>query len=215
MYDAIHISDLHIGSTVCQLEKIEKFLWELPPVRRLVLGGDVLQSVDNRLTKRHWKVLSSLRKLSDTLELVWVSGNHDADAEHIAHLIGAHWCRSYAYRSGDEKILTVHGDIFDDFLKEHPVITHLADWFHLWIQKLSPDWAFELKRSSKTYLRCAEIVREKACRYAKKHDADIIICGHTHHAEHDNGFYYNTGCWTQPVCSFVTVDNGKVYLDKL
>lgn len=188
----------------------------MPSTQRLVLNGDVLENTEHRLTKLHWKVLSLLRRLSDQLELVWVRGNHDYDADPIAHLIGANFVTEYEFQSGGRKVLCVHGDTWDRFLTQHPVLTNLADWFYLWMPRLSRNLAVNAKRSSKTFLRCVERVREEASGYGKSKKIDVIVCGHTHHAESLEGdgclggrpTYYNTGCWTDHHCHYWTVQGG-------
>jgi UDP-2,3-diacylglucosamine pyrophosphatase LpxH len=228
MLDAIVLSDLHLGSVSCQVRAIQAFLEELPSTHRLVLNGDVLENTEHRLTKQHWKVLSQLRRLSDVLELVWVRGNHDQDADPIAHLIGANFVSEYEFQSGDRNILCVHGDTWDKFLTAHPILTDVADWFYLRIQRMSRRLAVSTKRSSKTFLRCVERVREEAIAYAQSKMMDIVVCGHTHHAESIEGggyqswrpTYWNTGCWTDHHCHYWTVQDGfaevrEVATDKL
>ena len=68
--DAIIISDLHLGSENSQARLITQFLESLIDqtlrTRRLIINGDVFDSIDfRRLKKTHWKVLSTLRHLSD------------------------------------------------------------------------------------------------------------------------------------------------------
>jgi UDP-2,3-diacylglucosamine pyrophosphatase LpxH len=217
--DAILLSDLHLGSTSCQVRAIQQFLVELPATCKLVLIGDVVESTGSRLTKQHWRVLSRLRKLSDQLELVWVRGNHDCDAESVAHLIGAVFVPEYVFESGDRRVLCVHGDAWDRFLTDHPVITHIADWFYLNMQRISRQLAISAKRKSKTFLRCVDRVRAEAIEYAKAKRADVVICGHTHFAEAPSELgraspaYFNTGSWTDHHCHYLTVHNGDVRLE--
>jgi metallophosphoesterase superfamily enzyme len=100
MLDALLLSDLHLGAESCHVRAVQGLLETLPPTARLVLIGDVLENTEYRLTKQHWRVLSQLRKLADQLELVWVQGNHDFDAESVAHLIGAAFVPEYLFESG-------------------------------------------------------------------------------------------------------------------
>jgi UDP-2,3-diacylglucosamine pyrophosphatase LpxH len=223
MFDGLVLSDLHLGSESCQVRAIQSFLEEMPPTARLVLLGDVLENTEHRLTKQHWKVLSQLRKLSDDLELVWVRGNHDFEADPIAHLIGANFVTEYEFASGGRQILCVHGDAWDRFITEHPFLTDLADWFYLRIQRMSRHLAVNAKRSSKTFLRCVERVREEAIVYAQARQCDIVVCGHTHLAEvleadsQEAGQpdYYNTGCWTDHHCHYWTVEGGVAQLHQV
>jgi UDP-2,3-diacylglucosamine pyrophosphatase LpxH len=215
VYDAILLSDLHLGAEACQVEALQDFIETLPATQKLILNGDVLENTEFRLTKQHWRVLSHFRKLADRLELVWVRGNHDYDAESVAHLIGAAFVPEYRFESGGRQILCVHGDAWDRFLTDHPIITNIADWFYLRMQRWSRRLANNAKRSSKTFLRCVDRVRTEAIEYGTSNRADVVICGHTHLAEtplESNRVacaYYNTGSWTDHHCHFLTVKDGQ------
>ena len=221
MFDAILLSDLHLGSESCQVKSLQDFIDALPSTERLILLGDVLENTEYRLTKQHWRVLSQLRKLADQLELVWVRGNHDYDAESVAHLLGANFVPEYSFESGGRKVLCVHGDAWDRFITDHPVITSLADWFYLRMQRMSRRLANRAKRSSKTFLRCVDRVRTEATKYGKAKRADAVICGHTHFAEAaveplaEACAYYNTGCWTDHHCQYITVVDGRLQLEEV
>jgi UDP-2,3-diacylglucosamine pyrophosphatase LpxH len=215
--DAVLVSDIHLGSESCQVKAVQEFLDSLPPTNRLILNGDVLENTEYRLTKQHWRVLSRLRKYSDQLELVWVRGNHDHDAEAVAHLIGANFVSEYDFESGGRRILCIHGDAWDNFLTDHPVVTVFADWFYLQMQRMSRRLAFNAKRKSKTWLRCVEKIRAGAMAYAKDKGFDVVVCGHTHQAEEPaeppttSPIYYNTGSWTDHHCQYLTVQDGFVW----
>jgi UDP-2,3-diacylglucosamine pyrophosphatase LpxH len=221
LLDALLLSDLHLGSESCQVLAVQALLEALPPTRRLVLNGDVLENTEYRLTKQHWRVLSRLRKLSDQLQLVWVRGNHDFDAESVAHLLGAEFVPEVEFESGGKRVLCVHGDAWDRFLTDHPIITNVADWFYLRLQRRSRRLALSAKRKSKVFLRCVERVRQEATEYARARQADVVICGHTHHAEVPLApapgapAYFNTGCWTDHHCHYLTVQDGLVKLGEV
>ncbi len=218
MYDAVLLSDLHLGAESCQVQQLQEFVDALPPTSRLILNGDVLENTEFRLTKQHWRVLSQLRKLADQLDLIWVRGNHDYDAESVAHLIGATFVPEYEFVSGGRRVLCVHGDAWDRFLTDHPIITCIADWFYLRMQRWSRRLANRAKRSSKTFVRCVDRVRSEAIEYGNAKHADVVICGHTHSAEAPHGkaeapcAYYNAGCWTDHHCHFLTMQDGDVEL---
>jgi UDP-2,3-diacylglucosamine pyrophosphatase LpxH len=212
--DAIVVSDLHLGSDACQVRLLLDFIDSLPATERLILNGDVLQNTESRLTKQHWHVLSRFRKLADQLELVWIRGNHDYDAESVAHLIGARFVPEYLFCSGDRQVLCVHGDAWDHFLTDHPILTNVADWFYLRVQNMSRSLANSAKRSSKTFLRCVDRVRTAAQAFGNTRHADAIVCGHTHFAEAPpeptagGCVYYNCGSWTDHYCHYLAVSDG-------
>jgi UDP-2,3-diacylglucosamine pyrophosphatase LpxH len=73
VFDAIILSDIHLGSKNCQAKNLVRFLEMLADeeivTSCLVLNGDVFDSIDfRRLNKNHWKVLSLIRKLSDRID---------------------------------------------------------------------------------------------------------------------------------------------------
>ena len=59
IYDCIVISDLHLGSDVCQARLLEEFLiWAVEHCRELVINGDIFDDLNfKRLTKRHFACL--------------------------------------------------------------------------------------------------------------------------------------------------------------
>ncbi len=212
MIDAVIISDLHLGSDICRVKRLEEFLENLPPTKRLILNGDVLENMEHRLKKHHWRVLSLLRKWSDDLKLVWVEGNHDAGAESLAHMIGASWVPHYHFQSCDYPVVCVHGHQWDDFLTDHPVLTWIADRAYLALQRVKPDWAVLAKKNSKTFLRCAAKVAEEAKAWAcTLYKEPMVCCGHTHQPC-SGWMYFNSGCWTEPACHYLTVSNGLIEL---
>src|SRR5437016_12832829 len=121
MDDAVIISDLHLGSENCQAKALGRFLQCFLDggltSQRLILNGDVFDSIDfRRLKKSHWKVLSLIRKLSDRLEIVWICGNHDGSAEIVSHLLGVRVVDEFVLRSGGKSVLLFHGHVYDEFL---------------------------------------------------------------------------------------------------
>ncbi|HEV3415476.1 MAG TPA: UDP-2,3-diacylglucosamine diphosphatase [Pirellulales bacterium] len=222
MYDAIVISDLHLGSEISQAKQLVSFLEmlkeEIVVTRELILNGDVFDSWDfRRLKKNHWKVLSIIRSLSDHVKIVWISGNHDypEDAATVAQLIGAEVLDRYILESGGKKILVFHGHIFDRFIADHPIITHVVDFFYGILHRI--DKSFRLskwaKHRSKTFLRCSEKIEREAKQLALKLGCDVALCGHTHleRASTDGEIqYYNSGSWCEQPCVYLTVLDGHV-----
>lgn len=213
MFDALIISDLHLGSDVCQAKSLLNFLdYARKSTKKLILNGDVFESIDmRRLKKHHWHVLSSLRKMSDEIEVIWISGNHDGPADIISQLLGIIVLPEYVLDSGLNKILILHGDRFDKFTTDRPILTWFGDMIYLYLQKINSNWARFAKRNSKTYLRCLDIVKEKSIKYAKSLDCDFVVCGHTHNACAEPP-YFNSGCWTENPSTYLEVLNGEVKL---
>lgn len=222
MLDAVILSDLHLGSDNCQAKSLVRLLERVAEgelkTARLILNGDVFDSIDfRRLGKNHWKVLSLVRKLSDRIEIIWLCGNHDGSAEIISHLLGVTVQEEYVLESGGERVLVLHGHAFDEFLDAHPFLTWVADCVYFLLQRLDNTHYFAklAKRGSKTFLRCVRKVKDGAREAARRKGCAAVCTGHTHHAEADASgpvAYYNSGCWTELPCTYLTVRDGTVRL---
>ena len=222
MYDAVVISDIHLGSENCQAKYLVHFLESLRSgsmtTQRLILNGDVFDSIDfRRLKKQHWRILSAIRKLSDDIEITWINGNHDGPAEIISHLLGVTCSDEITVESGGAKILFLHGHRFDEFISRFPVLTWIADRIYHLLQKIDKTHYFAklAKRNSKIFLRCAQKIETDATKYAAKKGCQTVCCGHTHLPVANNTSpvqYYNSGCWTEKPCHYLTVLDGVVEL---
>jgi UDP-2,3-diacylglucosamine pyrophosphatase LpxH len=211
--DAIIISDLHLGSRICQTKHILEFIDSVIS-KELILNGDVFDSWDfRRLKKSEWKILSHLRKLSKKMKVIWINGNHDGPAEIISHLLGMEVKEEYIFQSGDKKIIVLHGHQFDSFISKHPIITWGADVIYHFMQMIDPSFwmAKQAKKASKSFLRNAKKVKSKAIEYAKKKKCDIICCGHCHYPEATDK-YYNCGSWVELPEHYLEIENGNITL---
>jgi UDP-2,3-diacylglucosamine pyrophosphatase LpxH len=220
MLDAVILSDLHLGSGNCQARGLRALLEQILEgeirTERLILNGDVFDSIDfRRLQKSHWKVLSLLRKLSNDIEIIWLAGNHDGSAEIVSHLLGVTVKDDYVLESGGEKLLILHGHVFDEFIDAHPWLTFLGDCVYRVLQWLDRTHRFAklAKHGSKTFLRCARKIEEGAVELARRRACSAVCCGHTHVAvarTEQPVRYYNSGCWTELPCGYLTVQAGVV-----
>jgi UDP-2,3-diacylglucosamine pyrophosphatase LpxH len=223
MHDAIIISDLHLGSENCQAKRLCDFLETVAAgglgglaTRKLILNGDVFDSFDfRRLKKKHWKALSLLRKLSDDLDIIWLCGNHDGTAEMVSHLLGVTVKDEYVLPTGSEQLLILHGHVFDSFIDEHPILTWLGDAIYFLLQRIDRTHTFAkwAKRSSKTFLHCANKIETGSIEAARKRNCTAVCCGHTHQAvarREGDVHYFNSGCWTEAPGTYVTVTRGAI-----
>ncbi len=223
MHDAIILSDIHLGSDNCQAKfvcrMLERIADEEVATQRLILNGDVFDSIDfRRLNKNHWKVLSLLRKLSDDIDIIWLAGNHDGSAEIISHLLGVQVMDDFILQSGDQRILIMHGHVFDEFLDAHPVLTWLADRVYGFLQYIDRTHylAKVAKRGSKTFLRCTQKIQDRALEMARRKQCTAVCCGHTHLAVAQTEgpvAYFNSGCWTELPCHYLTVEHGIIRVE--
>lgn len=224
MVEAIVLSDIHLGSDNCQAKELVGFLERIHSreieTARIIFNGDVFDSFDfRRLNKNHWRVLSMLRKMSDEIDIVWIHGNHDDAADVFSHLLGVEVRDEIVLASGGRRILIHHGHRFDQFIDRHPILTAIADSIYRLLQYVdrSHYFARAAKRRSKVFLRCTERIRSKSIELAQRMYCNAVCCGHTHHATADSSEpiqYFNSGCWTELPCHYLTIDRGQVTLEE-
>src|SRR3954453_22539903 len=171
-YDCLVISDLHLGSDVCQARLLEEFLeWAARHTRVLVINGDIFDDLNfKRLTKRHFACLKVIRRNSDRDDLrrVWVRRNPDAAADIMSHIVGVEIHDEYVYDNGQVKLLILHGDQFDTFITHNPMLTEVACGAFYFIQKWMPHRASRwIRRITKRWQRNSELVEHRAAEYAR------------------------------------------------
>lgn len=219
-HDTVILSDLHLGSEVCRAKAALEMLKALS-FRRLILLGDIFCDLNfRRLKKEHWQFLSYIRKLSNPkrgVEVVWVEGNHDYGlCEVMSHLVGIEVYEEYEWCFGGIRHLAIHGHQFDRFVVNNHFISHLFTAIHEALQKLSfgkKRIVGFLERFDTVWLRLSDKVASGALSHAQQRNVDRIFCGHTHEAicaKRGAIHYFNTGSWTQPTATYITVDEEGV-----
>ena len=110
-----------------------------------------------------------------------------------------------------------HGHIYDDFLDKHRILSWVGDCIYAllqWIDR-THTLAKVAKKGSKTFLRCARKIEELAIARATRQSCDAVCCGHTHHPVVNIAgpvHYFNSGCWTERPCTYLTIEDGLVEL---
>jgi UDP-2,3-diacylglucosamine pyrophosphatase LpxH len=226
------LSDLHLGSKNCHVEHV-LHVFDRQRCDRLILNGDTLHSLNLRkLTPEHWAVVNRLRQIGRDRDLVLLRGNHDYDqepgplprladdfaAQHVLpSLLGVPMIEDYQLDAGGRSYLVLHGDRFDPSLNGS-LAAYVGAWcFHL-TRKLNKKLAKWLKKKSERWGGIVECIREQAVAHAQQKGFDGIVTGHTHFPE-DTFIgaihYLNTGSWTEPPCTYATIDDGKLRLHQL
>jgi UDP-2,3-diacylglucosamine pyrophosphatase LpxH len=219
------VSDIHLGSDVSRSAELLSVLKSYA-FSRLILNGDVFDDLNfKRLRKEDWKFLSYIRKLSNpkrACEVIWVAGNHDGLAEPLSHLLGVKVYDEYIWESAGNRLMATHGHQFDTFLRQRVVISSIASWIYLWLQRADREsqrvsrW---VKRTSKAWLRVSDKIARDAIEYAACRNVDVVFCGHTHHPlemQAEGIRYFNSGCWTDRPSQYITIDHtNRVTLHEL
>jgi UDP-2,3-diacylglucosamine pyrophosphatase LpxH len=221
-FDTVILSDLHLGSEVSRAQAALAMLQE-SCFRRLILLGDIFCDLNfRRLKNEHWKFLSYIRKLSNPkrrVEVVWVEGNHDQGLSQVmSHLVGVEVYEEHEWSFRGIRHLAIHGHQFDRFTINNLALSRCLTTFFLALQKLDSrrqDAVRLLERLDTKWLRLTSKVANGALAHARARQVQRVFCGHTHEPmrrEEDGIEYFNTGCWTQPRATYVTIDEEGVQL---
>lgn len=228
-HEVVAISDLHLGSNLCQSKELLEFLKRLE-VKRLILNGDVFEDLKKtfRLNRQHWDILQQLRSMSDHCEVVWILGNHDSlygnkkeNIIAISNLLGIKMKYQAIIKIGNKSCLFIHGDKWDTYIYKYPKLSNIITWIYDRLKDMNGKFTRELvkwiKRKSKMLMRNSEFVMDGAINYAEDLECDLVVCGHTHHAmleKKDSIIYGNCGTFESFVPTYITIDENNVGLWK-
>jgi UDP-2,3-diacylglucosamine pyrophosphatase LpxH len=213
--DSLILSDVHLGSEISRASDAVELL-ESTRFKRLILLGDIFSDLNfRRLTKDHWKFLSSIRKLSNPkrkIEVVWVEGNHDQPFRRSCRILSVSLSTSNTPGNSPASGTLLSTVQFDRFVINNYLLSRLGEFAYLHLQKWDAKhkkFVRYLDRLNTRWLRLTQKVADGALAHAKTGEAERIFCGHTHVAHsvvRDGVEYYNSGSWVDARCSYITVD---------
>lgn len=235
-FRAIWISDIHLGTPACQVDRLLDFL-KHHDSEYLYLVGDVF---DGWRLKRGWfwkqgyndVIQKILRRARKGCKVTYIPGNHDSFARDYdgLHLGGIHICKRTEHTTVDgRRLLVMHGDEFDGAVTTAPWLAHLGSVmydFTIWLNRGfnrvrrlfgRPYWSLSawLKHKVKNALMYIDRFEDAVAHEARQHQAQGIVCGHIHRAAiRDFGgvTYYNTGDWVESCTALVEHVDGSMEL---
>ena len=197
-YRAVFISDLHIGSSHCNMAKLLEFLRQ-HEFEHIFLVGDI---IDGWLLKGRWRwneqanlfVQKILRRHRHGTKVSYVYGNHD---DFMAQFEGYEFGgiliqREITYESGGRRYAILHGDQFDGAVRFCPKLQLLGSWIYetsifinYLLRRLGIQWSLSsyLKQKAKHAVKFLSSYRDTVVNYAKLKQVDGIILGHIHNPE--------------------------------
>ena len=206
------ISDIHLGDKDCKAEVLLNVL-NKNKAKTIIIAGDLFDHHNlHRLNKTHWKVLSKLRKLSKKCKIIYLIGNHCfLKAEFMSILLGFDCKDEYIIDFKNEKILVVHGDIFDIYFTRFKWITNLIVKVYYILRHYTPfsDDFFRLfKHHTNNFVEKSGDIKRNALKYIDMNGYSKIICGHTHLPEYTEK-YINTGSFCEKNASYVIINKNN------
>lgn len=245
-YRTIVISDLHMGSKGCKAGLLNDFL-RSHSSDYLYLNGDIFDCWKIQQNKWHFdksqsKVLRRLLKISmsNKTKVIYVLGNHDDFFRNFLpykiDLGKIHVVNEAVHTDGKgNKLLVVHGDLFDTVTRVHRWISFLGDRAYDLLLRMNGAvnvfrnlfglkyWSLSqyLKTKVKKAVNFIYEFEDTLAKYAESKKYDGVIVGHIHVAEIKNLhgiLYLNSGDWVESCTALVEDTDGNwkiIYWDKI
>ena len=235
-FRTIWISDVHLGTTGCQAQRLLEFL-RATESDTLYLVGDI---IDGWQLKRRWYweqshnnvVQTVLKKAKKGTNVIFVPGNHDEVIRQFIDLdFGGIKIRDELVHTtaNDKRMLVLHGDRFDGVIACAKWLAYVGDnlytmilkfnqWFNSWRARAGlPYWSLSqyLKGKVKNAVNYINSFEDALAAEAAKRGLDGVICGHIHKPEirDINGITYcNDGDWVESLSALVEDPSGELRL---
>jgi UDP-2,3-diacylglucosamine pyrophosphatase LpxH len=212
-FDAVVVSDLHLGALNSRREDLLRFLdWLDTP--HLILNGDIFDHPRlRRLGPADLEVIGRLRQRSEWSRVTWLRGNHDPSENWFRDLLGLAPCDELLLPVGGRPYLVCHGHVWDRSLDLPDWIITAAEAIYRLAQGVdgSHHLARRLKHGSRKFQRAIESMTSRAVETGRSRELAGIVWGHCHVAadQHLSGLHLlNTGCWTETPSAFVGIRDG-------
>lgn len=235
-FRTIWISDIHLGTTGCQAQRLLEFLRKTES-DTLYLVGDI---IDGWQLKRRWYwdqshnnvVQTVLKKARKGTEVIFVPGNHDEAVRQFIDLdFGGIRVRDELIHTTAQgkRMLVLHGDRFDGVISCAKWLAYVGDnlytmilkwnqWLNSWRARAGlPYWSLSqyLKLKVKNAVSYISSFENALAAEAKRRGLDGVICGHIHKPEIrdiDGITYCNDGDWVESLSALVEDQTGELRL---
>jgi len=235
-YRTIWLSDIHLGTSGCQAEKLQHFI-EHTQSQYLYLVGDIIDfwAMTRKLkwTTAHNTVVQKVLKRARTgTRVIYIPGNHDEPLRQYCGLtfgnVELHYRYVHETLSG-HTILCEHGDEFDIITRYHRWIAVLGDigytsllWASTKMNRVRSwlgmgHWSLSayVKQRVKQAVSFISEFEHNVVAHARKQNVNGVLCGHIHHAEitaHNDITYFNTGDTVESCTALVETLDGEIQL---
>lgn len=217
--DSLVISDLHLGSPLCKINKLKRVLNSYNYKRLIIVGDGFDGNNCDRLRHSHFGILNSLNKLTSPkkhVEVIWIKGNHDEHFLSILEILGVRTYKEYFFEVCGKKYYAVHGHQFDLYLNKYQflskviiylfnIIKHTLKEKYSICSKITSLFNKVINNSFTVSIECVNHLKKIRDNYQDY----IILFGHTHEYKDsviNDVRIVNTGHWTGDECSYVIIN---------
>ena len=232
----LFLSDIHLGTRGCQAEQLLGLLKHYD-AETIYLVGDI---IDGWRLKSvwHWPAMHNvvlqklLRKVRKGTRIVYVPGNHDEFMrDYLGEDFGGIEIAGEAIHTlvDGRKALILHGDKFDTVVRNIKWLAHLGDWAYelaMFINRYlniarralgMPYWSFSAASKAKVKQAVSFIgaFEEAVVADARRQGAEVVVCGHIHHAtirQMGPVLYTNCGDWVESRTAITEHLDGRLEL---
>jgi UDP-2,3-diacylglucosamine pyrophosphatase LpxH len=233
-YRAIWISDLHLGTSECQVSYLLDFLTH-NEANTFYLVGDIIDGWRLKQTfywpQTHDEVIQKfLCKARQGAEVIYLTGNHDESVEQFFDLPfgDVTIAKEVIHTTLDgRKLWVTHGELFDDVMQYAKWLENVGDSLYTFILYLNrlfniirikmglQYWSLShyLKYQVKNAVNYITDFEHFMAREARIRGCDGVVCGHIHKAEIreiDGLLYCNDGDWVESLSALVETVNGEL-----
>ena len=233
-YRSIWISDIHLGTPGCKVERLLDFL-RRNESEQLYLVGDI---IDGWQLRRRWYwtqahndvVQKVLRKVRKGTRVTYIAGNHDEAVRHFIGLaFGGIDIRNEAVHTmlDGRKFLVVHGDLYDAVVQYAKWLAFVGDYLYNLLLRLNhwlnhiraklgfPYWSLSqyLKHKTKNAVNFMTAFEDAVANEARQRGFQGVVCGHIHRPQirEINGITYcNDGDWVESLSALVETFEGEL-----
>src|SRR5262245_57172777 len=167
-YRSVFLSDLHLGSRACRIESLLEFISGLE-CDYLYLVGDI---IDLWSLQRRWYwpqshndfVRKILKRASKGAHVVFIPGNHDERfRDYVGLQFGGVEIQEEAFHetADGKKMLLLHGDKFDEVVKNMPLVTALGDFAYDFLLGLNSVLNWTRRKIGMPYWSIAAFLKRK------------------------------------------------------
>ena len=232
-YKTIILSDVHLGTKNCQVEKVNHFL-EHTTSKQLILNGDIIDGWSlkrqGKWNNKHTRFLRIVLKRVEKkgTKVVYLRGNHDDMLERFLPLrFGSlSIVDEYIYETNQKRYLVVHGDVFDAITQNTKWIAVLGDIGYRIMMALNRVYNKYRSWRGKEYFSISKLIKAKVKRavnyisdfeqevelLAKRKNCTGIMCGHIHTPANKmigEVHYLNSGDWVESSTALVEHFDGR------
>lgn len=236
-YRMVVVSDVHLGTSASRAEYLLDFLDHVS-AETLVLNGDLFDIW--KMRSRRWSWPASKTRLlqrimamaADGTRVVYIPGNHDEFfRDYLGVAVGGvELVRQWRCTLADgRRALLLHGDEFDGMVRHSRLLKGLGNIGYELLMGLDRFNAWWRPRTGRGYWSLARAVKKQvpgardyigkfeaaACLHAREQGAEVVICGHIHHANlfsRDGVTYANSGDWVEHCTALVEHHDGRLEL---